>query len=369
MFGWFRRGNAADKPADKAEEQVQKDLEKLAQAGETQNLGESQSPAESFDAGDSESPAASPCAASPTGPGQGEWVVSESEKFQLLALKAKLPSELTPTKSLDVSFDWTLIRCLRARKGDVDAAIELLSKIVEWRKENNIDAMLGTADPNEHVFGCVCPHCHHGFDREGHPVYFEGTGKIRVGEVLNHVTEDDVVMRHVRFMEQTSQILIAQSQALGRYTGKVVLIHDLAGMKYTIETAGMRIFRRTTHIDQSYYPECLHRMLIINAPLSFRGVWAVIKPWLDPKTRSKVEIFGANYHARLSELIPPEHLPTIYGGLCTCEGRNPNGDPCLNPVRPVSATAPDLPLAWPKITRGPTDLEGGDILSPLSSTA
>jgi hypothetical protein len=291
-------------------------------------------------------------------PAEGATHVMTKQEVELVRqMKEKLPPDARPKTALDVTFEWTLLRFLRARKYDLDAAIEMYLKMLEWRIENKVDEMLATPDPREHVFQCVCPHRNHGVDREGHPVYFERTGMIRVGDLLKHMDEMDIVWRHVRMMEYMAQRTIAQSQQTDKYIGKSVMILDLTGMRYTIETAGMRAFRRTTHIDQNNYPECLHRMVIINAPLSFRGVWAVIKPWLDVKTRAKVENHGSNYQKRLQELVAPEHTPTIFGGECTCEGKFDNGDTCFAPVRPVGCDPALVPPAWPYVERKQTDVE------------
>ena len=44
-------------------------------------------------------------------------------------------------------------------------------------------------------------------------------------------------------------------------------------------------------------------MFIINAPMLFSGIWAVIKPWLDEKTKNKITIIGSGYKEKLFELV------------------------------------------------------------------
>jgi len=44
-------------------------------------------------------------------------------------------------------------------------------------------------------------------------------------------------------------------------------------------------------------------MFIINAPMLFSGVWAVIKPWIDEKTRNKITIIGSGYKEKLLEIV------------------------------------------------------------------
>jgi len=55
-------------------------------------------------------------------------------------------------------------------------------------------------------------------------------------------------------------------------------------------------------------------MFIINAPLLFSGVWAIVKPWIDEKTRQKIKIIGSNYQKELHQVIDPENLPEFLGG-------------------------------------------------------
>ncbi len=44
-------------------------------------------------------------------------------------------------------------------------------------------------------------------------------------------------------------------------------------------------------------------MYIVNAPMLFSGIWAMIKPWLDEKTRQKIHIKGSSYQKELLEQV------------------------------------------------------------------
>lgn len=61
-------------------------------------------------------------------------------------------------------------------------------------------------------------------------------------------------------------------------------------------------------------------MYIVNAPMLFTGVWAVVKGFLDEKTRSKIKIMGGTFKKELLELVESENLPEFLGGTCKCEG-------------------------------------------------
>ena len=45
------------------------------------------------------------------------------------------------------------------------------------------------------------------------------------------------------------------------------------------------------------------RMYIVNAPFLFSGIWAIVKPWLDEKTRNKIHIKGSGYQKELLEAV------------------------------------------------------------------
>ena len=67
-------------------------------------------------------------------------------------------------------------------------------------------------------------------------------------------------------------------------------------------------------IDQDHFPERLGVLFIINAPRLFPTVWAAIKPLVDPRTVSKIQIVSKNYQEKLLGNIDEDTLPPIFGG-------------------------------------------------------
>ncbi|CUE61986.1 Hypothetical protein, putative [Bodo saltans] len=216
-----------------------------------------------------------------------------------------------------------LLRFIRAREFKIPAAVEMYKTMLKWREDNKVDTILDEADPLEEMFQSYCGHRNHGYSYEGHPIYYERTGLVRVGDMLKHcVSDDDIVRRHIRFMEHALRRAQYSSMENGRNVEKIIMIHDLAHLKFTVETAGVKIFTKTVTVDQQMYPERLHKVFIINAPLSFRGVWAVVKPFIDPKTAKKIKILGADFQPSMLKQIPLSQLPEMYGGNCRCEYKN-----------------------------------------------
>lgn len=243
-----------------------------------------------------------------------------------------------------------MLRFLKARKMKVDDAAAMYKAAEEWFDKENLRNILAAPDPLVRCFQTITPHRNHGFDYHGNPVYFERTGMVVVGDMLKHMSEDDVVRRHLRYMFYSLDRMAISSIANGKNVGKVVMIHDLAHLKFSVETAGVRIFKKTIACDQNYFPERLHRAFIINAPMSFRAVWSAVKPLLDPKTSQKIIILGSNYKEALLEVIPPSQLPAHYGGLCQCTYANDPRDFCLpHKVRKMDDKDEELAPEWPLI--------------------
>ena len=71
-------------------------------------------------------------------------------------------------------------------------------------------------------------------------------------------------------------------------------------------------------VTQDNYPETLGNCFIVNAPKLFSALWAIVKGFLDERTRNKVRILGTGYVPVLHQHIDPENLPTFLGGICSC---------------------------------------------------
>ncbi len=95
-----------------------------------------------------------------------------------------------------------------------------------------------------------------------------------------------------------------------------------------------RFIKLASAIAQDYYPEYLGkynhfylfltcpyvlRMYIVNAPMLFSVIWAVVRPWLDKKTQSKITIVGSSYKKMLLKDVDIENLPPFLGGKCKCK--------------------------------------------------
>ena len=69
----------------------------------------------------------------------------------------------------------------------------------------------------------------------------------------------------------------------------MVAIYDLEGITLqTFNRALMEMIRAVAKIGSDNFPESLEVSYIINTPLAFSAVWAIMKHFFEEETRKKV---------------------------------------------------------------------------------
>lgn len=98
-------------------------------------------------------------------------------------------------------------------------------------------------------------------------------------------------------------------------------ILDMKDIKLGNASAAYKFVKPASEMAQNNYPEILGNMFILNAPFLFTGIWAMVRMWIDDKTKEKIHILGSGYKKELLKYIDPENLPDFLdGGKCKCKG-------------------------------------------------
>ena len=216
-----------------------------------------------------------------------------------------------------------LCRWLRAREFHVDSAFAMLCDHIQWRSDNKTSelAMLSEEDvlgcPREQVLG-MCPHWVGGFDDQGRPfvfhIYDQG---LDVARLLRMASIERLVRHHIWVQENLSKLVALKSRECGFVVETWCTVLDLRGMGVRQVTPSfLAMVKAFSAVDQAHYPERNGGIFILNAPGVFPMVWRGIKPMMNPRTTSKIEIhagvksFGPILRDRLgsSQLLPE------YGG-------------------------------------------------------
>ncbi|QRW01645.1 hypothetical protein RhiLY_00642 [Ceratobasidium sp. AG-Ba] len=193
--------------------------------------------------------------------------------------------------------DATLLRFLRARKFDLAKAKEMFINCEKWRKEFGVDNIVKNFDFKEKAeVDKYYPQFYHKMDKDGRPVYIEQLGKFDYKAVYKITTQERQLQRLVLEYEKfLNERLPACSEATGHPVETSCTILDLKGVGLTNFYNVKDYVMKASKIGQDYYPECMGKFYIINAPyLSLPS--------------------GDFYDKTLLAQIPAENLPKTLGG-------------------------------------------------------
>ncbi|KAG8891839.1 cytosolic factor, phosphatidylinositol/phosphatidylcholine transfer protein [Tulasnella sp. 403] len=216
--------------------------------------------------------------------------------------------------------DATLLRFLRARKFDLVNSKKMIIDQEMWRKEFGTDELAKNFDfPEKEQVDKYYPQYYHKTDKDGRPIYIERLGQLDIDVLYKITTQDRLLRRLVHEYEKfINERLPATSAVVGHPVETSCTILDLKNVSIRQFYKVKDYVSQASTIGQNYYPECMGKFYIINAPFMFSTVWSFIKPWLDEVTVAKINILGADYKGKLLEQIPAENLPVDLGGTCSC---------------------------------------------------
>ena len=215
-----------------------------------------------------------------------------------------------------------MCRFLRARKWDFEAAKSMLFESETWRREFKVDELYENFSfPEKEAVNELYPKFYHKTDKDGRPLYIEQLGKLDLNKLFNVTTPErliqELVYEYEKCLNERLPVCSAINQNLIETSCTVMDLKNVGiGQFWKVSS----YVQQASKIGQFYYPETMGRFYIINAPYIFTTVWAVVKAWLDPVTREKIQILGSNYIGELAKQIPMENIPSLIGGKCQCQG-------------------------------------------------
>lgn len=106
------------------------------------------------------------------------------------------------------------------------------------------------------------------------------------------------------------------SKKFNVHSAASVTVSDMGGVSVSLDMDCIWYMQQLLAIDQAYYPEILHKFIIINSPWYFPALYNMFKPFIDARTRDKVIILGTDYLPTLEKYIDRSVIPVEYGGDC-----------------------------------------------------
>lgn len=247
---------------------------------------------------------------------------------------------------------YTLLRFLRARKYDQDAATLMWMNMMKWRADNHVDTILEDFHFHEKEQFLMCyPQGYHKTDKDGRPVYIQHLGSVNVAKIKEVTTEERMMKFHIQEYERCiKQILPICSHLQNRQIDQTFGILDVKGVGVGHLTSEVRrLLGIIAKCDSDNYPEMLGHICVINAPYLFRPIWNLVKPLLDARTQSKIEICSTDYMPELLKWVDIENIPEYLGGKSKgtlLDDVGPWSDKKL--LRTLDLTALGIPrILWP----------------------
>ncbi|KAJ8336792.1 hypothetical protein SKAU_G00380120 [Synaphobranchus kaupii] len=224
-------------------------------------------------------------------------------KPYLLKLRQKAGQEDILCEHLALS-DNFLIRFLRARDFDVDLSLKLLINYHRWRREcPEISANLHSSS----VLGLL-QNNYHGVlksrDASGSRVLI-----YRIGQWN---PKDFTAYEVFRVSLITSELIVQETDT---QRNGLKAIFDLQGWCFAHAfQINASLAKKISAVLTDSFPLKVRGIHLVNEPLLFRPVFAMIRPFLPDKIKQRVHMHGSSFLCSLCQHFPHSILPPEYGG-------------------------------------------------------
>ncbi|CAF4648122.1 unnamed protein product [Rotaria sp. Silwood2] len=196
--------------------------------------------------------------------------------------------------------DVTVLRWLRARKWNVNLALEQLIDTLKWRFQCSVNQLVSKGESElcyeEILTGKTF---YIGYDRDGRPIDYVSVKDHIKGQFSSESTEKLTVFS----MEIGRKLLQSPIES-------VTVIFDMTG--FSMKNMDYQHTHFILNLLQNHYPESLGLALIVNAPWLFNSCWHIIKLWLDPVVESKFHFI--NNLEDLTKFIDLSNIPKRLNG-------------------------------------------------------
>ncbi len=201
----------------------------------------------------------------------------------------------------------TLRRFLVARKLNISDAVAMIEKNTAWRAET-LPVKVTPAVRAELQKGKFYVHGH---DAQKRPLMIIRSGKFDPKTRDLSAAVDSVVQT----LESEVNKLDAEVAAGTRDSAaSFAVFYDRTGFSVR-KNWDLDFLKGIAGTLSDHYPERLGGAYVYPCGMVLAGLWKMISPFFDPRTRAKVKMVTSE--AQLRSLVPPEFLPKEYGGTST----------------------------------------------------
>ncbi|XP_033949554.1 alpha-tocopherol transfer protein isoform X2 [Pseudochaenichthys georgianus] len=219
----------------------------------------------------------------------------------LVDLRRRALQELA---SVRIFSDQFLTKFLWARDLDVELSLKLLLNYQRWRRESpeisrclSPSSVLGLLNTTYHA---VLPQRDHSGSR------------VLIYRIGQWDPKDWLAFQVFSVSLMTSEIISMETET---QTQGLKAIFDLQGwsLGHALQF-NPSLARKISSVLSDSFPLKVRGIHLVNEPMFFRPVLAMIRPFLPDKIRKRIHMHGAHFQDTLSDFFSPSVLPPEYGG-------------------------------------------------------
>jgi len=224
----------------------------------------------------------------------------------------------------------TLVRFLRARGGDCEAAAKMLQGALDWRRDFDIDAKLRAwrpewdegASARVRLIKTFTYIAELGPDNEGMTVILHRHSQADLGGLVREVGSEPLLLYMVSMIEGQFEVARARMLKTGNFLTNFIEIHDVGNYGYvggylSRGVGAAAFFKTASPVFDNVYPERLRVCFLVRMPLAFTAVWRMFSPMVPPATKNKIRLKGyaaSSWIDEMRELIPEDVIPAFLRG-------------------------------------------------------
>jgi len=196
--------------------------------------------------------------------------------------------------------------------------VERLRYCVECFEKNQFTKIADSPWTEEEECLAGWPVFIYGTDHQGHPLLYDEIGCSSPTQMEASFGGDLEKLR--KFRLRLMRRLAVRKENLSKKHGVMIYKHV---MVMDVSAASMSSLNRFKNLVQSViteeqhlFPETLYKLYIINAPWTFRAIWAIVSNFVDPITYQKVHVLSSGFLEEMLKIMNKDQIPEKYGGTC-----------------------------------------------------
>jgi len=217
-------------------------------------------------------------------------------------------------------------RFCEAREWKPKESMDMFRKHLIWRRDLGLDQPKFMQD----VFSPEMQHNlwklkskffvnskYHKTDKYGRPIYYDRLGSIDANALFEDVPLSTLTYFFVWQHELTLRHrLPAASLQKQQIITESLYVIDLDGLSLakSFTQSTRQLLSEISDIGQNHYPQTMGSVIIVNAPLSFRVIWAFLSPMLPARVKDYIFIHGSDYMSKLTEFVDIDDVPNFLNG-------------------------------------------------------